>query len=565
MDRPAFVPLPETVFDQPVGFQYVGVNYCGLHVMRSKKWPGIEADRSIQLHVSRKHVPQKHARRGHNGITMRDFYGAPISSAFFNVEYKAMISVDLTFCGFPHKGCQNTGDPATTLHCPNTQVYDETASSTYKATPDNFKITYGIGSTEGKYAKDVFAFGNDTLFQLKNPITFGWGDKTVDGDTGVLGLSFSFKNEKGTSIFQQLLDERKLDHPIFTVFYKRCPPNINECGDGGTITLGKHDRKNCGPILGWTPPIDPKNFLWQFEVESLVVNGYTAPNKAQAITDTGTSHIRVAKSVYQAIIKEVKGVEAAPGSNLYKVPCANKFEIKLKINGIEYVINWEALIVELANDECQLQIADREENEVWILGDPFIRSYCHIHDWTARKVGFAKPGENLPGEEYTPPPPVGKPTVAPVTRRTPPTVIIEPRTIAPPAAPCKDTSRSCFNWNRNGFCSMAFYDEAKKRELCALTCNLCPVANTVNNARRRARPRRNRHQPARGRQNTRPRQAPARAPARARPVARPRPVAPRNNSRARQAQVAARRAQAAKRIQNARVAAAQRARQVHHH
>jgi hypothetical protein len=35
---------------------------------------------------------------------------------------------------------------------------------------------------------------------------------------------------------------------------------------------------------------------------------------------------------------------------------------------------------------------------------------------------------------------------------------------------CKDLNPSCASWNRNGFCSSTFYDEAFKRQNCGVTC-----------------------------------------------------------------------------------------------
>jgi hypothetical protein len=379
-----------------------------------------------------------------------------------------------------------------------------------------------------------------------------------------------------------MLDEKKLDYPIFTVFYKKCMTNAQDCPDGGVITFGRHDRKNCGPILGWTPPIDQKEFLWKFPVDELSVGTYKYSQKVQAITDTAASHLKIGQTVYDKIIAEVKAVPVPGGSpGAQKVKCNDTVDLKIKINNIDYSLPLTAITTELGNNDCQLQIAGQPDADVWILGDPWVRSFCQIHDWQERKVGFAKPGENQPGAEYTPP----STTTTTTTRRprpTRPTVTRRPpvrRTQGTPAPDtCKDTSRSCFNWNRNGFCTGTFYTEDKKQELCAKTCNKCPAAtNTGNtqNAARRARPsrprrtnQRSRNQPAHrapsarapraraptAHQNTHTRQNPQ---SRQNPRSRPAAHSPRNPK---QAQVAARRAQ------NARRAQAQRIRnQVHRH
>ncbi|KAI6170594.1 Eukaryotic aspartyl protease [Aphelenchoides bicaudatus] len=281
--------------------------------------------------------------------------------------------------------------------CPNNQVYDETKSSTAKATGDNLLIQYGIGSTRGMFYKDYFAFGDganpSSLFKLKEPVMFGVGDRTTDGDMGILGLSYLFYGSKGTSIFEQAVKQGLMDYPIFTVFYKKCPANVNEC-DGGMITFGKHDRKNCGPVVGQTK-IDPNDSHWKFYVDEVTVGNYKFERRVAAITDTGSSHLNLGPTVSAGIIREV-----VP---FYKVPCDKKVEIKFKINGTYYEVPLSALSLELGNNECQLQMAPMESDTMWILGDPFIRNWCQIHDWHNRVVAFARPGPNQPGAEYIPP------------------------------------------------------------------------------------------------------------------------------------------------------------------
>lgn len=114
-------------------------------------------------------------------------------------------------------------------------------------------IKYGIGQTEGELYQDVFAFGDPACgnqLKLKKPIIFGAGVDISDGDQGILGLGFTRSDEKATSIFDQFVKEDTLDQPIFTVVYRSCPYDQEECNYAGAITFGQIDTERCGTILG---------------------------------------------------------------------------------------------------------------------------------------------------------------------------------------------------------------------------------------------------------------------------------------------------------------------------
>jgi hypothetical protein len=151
----------------------------------------------------------------------------------------------------PHKGCTTQGTPR---YCNTPDVYDEAASTSQKVLADPFKVTYGAKTIEGKFIQDNLVLGDPAVtpnLKIDKPITFGAADKITGvadagSDQGTLGLSFSPPGEKGTSIFQQLLNDKKLERPLLTIFYSFCAPLTKECADKGLVTFGKHDIKSCG-------------------------------------------------------------------------------------------------------------------------------------------------------------------------------------------------------------------------------------------------------------------------------------------------------------------------------
>ncbi|KAI6170593.1 Peptidase A1 domain-containing protein [Aphelenchoides bicaudatus] len=338
-------------------------------------------------------------------------YEIPVSSSLFNVEYATSISIGSppqsfnviidtasTMSFVPHKNYKSTG-PVESV-CENNEVYDDSKSSTSQKTGDNFDIK---GSpTKGKYFKDVFAFGNgsNNLLKLKKPTKFGAADSMVCEDRSVLALGFSPKNDKSSNVVEEAISQGLLKHPMSTVFLKRCPPAVSECA-GGVITLGKHDRKHCGAVIG-TVKVDSQDPRLFF-VDEASVGNYKHKKRVSVMSSTGTSHLVLGPTFFDNIIRETGAVQIYPGSQLYKVPCSKNIEIKFKINGVKYAVPLRELSVELANNECQIQIFRKtDDSQNWVLGAPFIRSVCHIYDYQNRVIAFAKPGKNQPGDEYTP-------------------------------------------------------------------------------------------------------------------------------------------------------------------
>uniref|UniRef100_A0A0M3J2X7 Peptidase A1 domain-containing protein n=1 Tax=Anisakis simplex TaxID=6269 RepID=A0A0M3J2X7_ANISI len=75
----------------------------------------------------------------------------------------------------------------------------------------------------------------------------------------------------------------------------------------------------------------------------------------------------------------------------YTVTCGTHPNITFVIGGIEYSVTSKDYIVEYKRNECILMMgALGEGDELWILGDPFIRQYCQIYDMGRKRIGFAE-------------------------------------------------------------------------------------------------------------------------------------------------------------------------------
>jgi len=339
---------------------------------------------------------EKKAKNG--SLTMFDTFGERMLSRG-DTLYEGMISVGTPPQAFrvildtgsgilwvPMKGCSNSGRMGE--YCSTGQhLYDPSRSSTSKNTRKQFQIQYGIGATTGTLYQDTFAFGEGSkTLKLKRPIEFGGGSRTVDGDQGIMGLAYVQQKGQGSSIFDEAVKQGLMDKPLFTVYLKKCGGDAKECSDAGQITFGKIDTEHCGRVEGYVP-VSPRAVHWEFTINSISSGSFKVNKKMTAITDTGSSHLFLPQAIADGIANSV-GAQSMGGG--YLVDCNKKFNIKLNIGGKTYTIPSSEATIQVGYGQCQLLVAPSDMPQL-ILGDPWIRSYCQIHDWKSHKVGFAKP------------------------------------------------------------------------------------------------------------------------------------------------------------------------------
>uniref|UniRef100_A0A914PXW7 Peptidase A1 domain-containing protein n=1 Tax=Panagrolaimus davidi TaxID=227884 RepID=A0A914PXW7_9BILA len=108
----------------------------------------------------------------------------------------------------------------------------------------------------------------------------------------------------------------------------------------------------------------------------------------QVISDTGTTMMIVPTDVYAQL------AEAASAHADGKIDCDAKFDdLKLTIGGKVYTIPAKQLVLHEPNGECAFAVSGMDMgsgNPQWILGDPWLRSYCNIYGFQDKNIGFAE-------------------------------------------------------------------------------------------------------------------------------------------------------------------------------
>ncbi|KAI6240586.1 Peptidase A1 domain-containing protein [Aphelenchoides fujianensis] len=303
---------------------------------------------------------------------------------------KAFACVVLLFLVFEVADCRSFAMPVQRIIRPtihNTtrltalmDVYGQALSNTANV---QYRGKISIG-TPGQSFNVVFGADAPQL-SLPESVVFGAASELTFSDEGILGLGSTVNPlEFGSSIVHEAYRQGVLDAPLFSVWMQKCE---EECEDGGVIQFGSEDRVHCQRVRprDWVP-VDEGVAYWQFTLQGGRMGGSRVQLPAKAIADSGTSLL-----VFPLLIADefARGVGARKVAAFYFLPCSSRFSFDFEVNGRRYSIPARHLLLEVGNGECQLAMQAGSFG-VWILGTPFFRSHCQVHDFARRRVAFAR-------------------------------------------------------------------------------------------------------------------------------------------------------------------------------
>ena len=302
---------------------------------------------------------------------------------YLNLQYYAQISI-----GTPPKvfnvlidtGSSNLFIPSTTCgaYCSDKNVYNHSSSSTYIPTGESFILSYSSGSVSGILSTDVLTIGNVSVHNItfgEATVLIGLGPVFLYGAfDGILGLAFE------STVFDMLVQSGV--NSIFSLYITY--DNIGE------LILGGYDSSKFIEPLIWTSLVSNNNMYWQ------IVTNITFYNmtllQTSVIIDSGTSFLSIPTQYFNTLIYLTNAVLI---SNVYKVNCnMNNYQpILITISNQEFTIPASKYILQDSKSSiCFLGLENNNNSDnVWILGDVFMRSYYTVFDYGNQQVGFAVP------------------------------------------------------------------------------------------------------------------------------------------------------------------------------
>ncbi|CAJ0933835.1 unnamed protein product, partial [Mesorhabditis belari] len=277
--------------------------------------------------------------------------------------------------------------------CKEKKRFNPTKSSTYANMSGKWQIQYGTGNANGEFGKDTVRFGpKDNTFLTIPQVRIGeateiasfFHDKPLDG---ILGFGFqSLSDYKYSPVFMEAYKKKLVDEPIFTVYYEK--RGEQDGADGGQITFGGVDTDHCGEVA--YKDLTHAAY-WQFTVDRVQMGDSSHEGPFEVISDTGTSAIIGPLDLMSSMLQKISAQNL---KGALVADCATKITFDITIGGKVYAIRPENYLLDLkVDDKCALAIgADYSMDSdglAFILGAPFLRQFCNIHDMGNKRIGFA--------------------------------------------------------------------------------------------------------------------------------------------------------------------------------
>ncbi|PIC22841.1 hypothetical protein B9Z55_016758 [Caenorhabditis nigoni] len=286
-------------------------------------------------------------------------------------EYMGNVTVgtpDQNFIVVLDTGSANLLIPGTncTTYCENKRLFNEKESITYVATNKPWQIKYASGDAYG-------TLGIDTVKSPKE---------------GVFGLAFTaLAVDNITPPLINAINQGLLDQPIFTTWFGQ--RGALGTSASGAFTYGGLDRTHCGPVIGYAPLTNARHF--QFQATGFSLGSYQSTTTYEVITDTATSFLCGPQAAIDSLAKAA-GATWDQTNQVYNIPCGTDAgPIKMKIGAFNYVIRANNYILQIDTNSCLFAAIPQSYagfGPAWILGGPFMRQYCNVHDIGQKRVGF---------------------------------------------------------------------------------------------------------------------------------------------------------------------------------
>ncbi|KAG8720508.1 Type I transmembrane sorting receptor [Ceratobasidium sp. 395] len=284
----------------------------------------------------------------------------------------------------PSADCRDQG-------CQNKRRYTTSSSSTISqpSPTRNFSIAYGDGSSTVSgpvYTDTVSVGGLSATGQAFSAVTQSASVFAQDPSDGIMGLGFSAISYIGApTFFENLVSQKVVKAPVFSMYLA---PSGSELYLGGV-----NSALYTGDIT--YSPLTSKTY-WLTNGSSSV-DGKVAYSGGMIIDSGTTLMVGEAKSV-EAWWKTVRGASPCTtcgGEGYYTFPCASPPKITFTFGGASYDLKSDFFNVGPAGQSSQACVgalvgSSGVPNNVWVVGDVFMRNVYTVFDQGNARVGFAK-------------------------------------------------------------------------------------------------------------------------------------------------------------------------------
>ncbi|KAM7412030.1 hypothetical protein PAMA_021820 [Pampus argenteus] len=272
--------------------------------------------------------------------------------------------------------------------CENHNKFNPQQSSTLKWNGQSLTIWYGTGSMTGYLASDTVEVGG---ISVANQV-FGLSRTEAPFETympadGILGLAYqSISADNVVPVFDNMVKQGLVSQAMFSVYL-----SSNE-QQGSEVVFGGLDSSHYTGDITWIP-LSSESY-YQIKMDSVTINGQTVAcsGGCQAIIDTGTSLIVGPTTDINNMNTRVGATTTTNQNGEAVVNCQNiqsMPDITFTLNGNAFTVPASAYVTQ-SSDSCYTGFGQEGTDQLWILGDVFIREYYAIFDTESQRIGLAK-------------------------------------------------------------------------------------------------------------------------------------------------------------------------------
>ncbi|CDQ86683.1 unnamed protein product [Oncorhynchus mykiss] len=187
-----------------------------------------------------------------------------------------------------------------------------------------------------------------------------------------------------TPVFDNMMSQGLVSQNLFSVYLS------GNSAEGSVVSFGNIESNYYTGQITWIP-LSSETY-WQINMDSVTINGNTVAcsGGCQAIIDTGTSLIVGPTTDISNMNSWVGATTDQYGDasvNCNNIP--NMPEVTFTLNGNAFTISASAYTSQNSNG-CMTGFGNGGTQQLWILGDVFIRQYYAIFDRQNNYVGLAQ-------------------------------------------------------------------------------------------------------------------------------------------------------------------------------
>uniref|UniRef100_A0A7E4VT56 Peptidase A1 domain-containing protein n=1 Tax=Panagrellus redivivus TaxID=6233 RepID=A0A7E4VT56_PANRE len=260
--------------------------------------------------------------------------------------------------------------------CADVPSFYRSASSTYRPLGLMTILSYGSGAAEVEIGRDTLSFANVTIPSMDIGLAIRTQDMRDVQSLFGLGPEQGV-TEYGKTPLYTAYTAGAMSDPRFSILLY----DAEDGSPGGDIYFGGVDSENCeatGPAISigtstyWTVDVTGVNFG---------STALTAPS-FNAIVDSGTSALYFPRVVVREISNSLGVFNGI-------LPCSTTIpDLTLTIAGIQHTIAGKELLLETGTSYCYLNVFS--SSDFYILGDPFMKNRCTIHNVVDKTIAFAQ-------------------------------------------------------------------------------------------------------------------------------------------------------------------------------